>query len=83
MEDNRKNISELSFPEDMADHDQVVASLEGNGLELEDSLKQYERGIGLLASLKSRLDEAQQKVEVLMGQLDASADDATTDTTLS
>ena len=48
-----------------------------------DSLKQYERDVGLLASLKSRLDEAQQKVEVLMGQLDASADDATTDTTLS
>ncbi len=69
-------IDELSFREAMAELDQVVASLEGNGLELEDSLKQYERGVGLLASLKSRLDEAQQKIEVLMGQLDASADDA-------
>ncbi|WP_418864808.1 exodeoxyribonuclease VII small subunit [Slackia exigua] len=83
MEDTRKTIDELSFREAMAELDQVVASLEGNGLELEDSLKQYERGVGLLASLKFRLDEAQQKVEVLMGQLDASADDATTDTTLS
>ena len=51
MEDTRKNIDELSFREAMAELDQVVASLEGNGLELEDSLKQYERGVGLLASL--------------------------------
>ncbi|WP_350454502.1 exodeoxyribonuclease VII small subunit [Slackia heliotrinireducens] len=83
MSDEMTAIEELSFREAMAELDSIVAKLESNTLELEQSLKLYERGIQLLSSLKGRLTEAQQKVDVLMGQLDASADDATTDTTLS
>ena len=80
---SEKSLQDLSFREAMAELDAVVAQLESNTLELEDSLKAYEKGIGLLADLKARLDGAQQKVDVLMGELDASADDMTTDTTLS
>lgn len=76
-------ISEMTFREAMAELDKTVSVLESNTLELEDSLKAYERGVALLADLKQRLSSAQQKVDVLMGQLDAPADDATTDTTLS
>ena len=76
-------ISELSFRQAMAELDSVVALLESNSLELEESLKTYERGIQLLADLKCRLNNAQQKVDVLMGELEASTDDTTTDTTLS
>lgn len=82
---NEQNVSleSLSFREAMAELDRTVGALESNTLELEESLKAYERGVALLAELKTRLTGAQQKVDVLMGQLDAPADDATTDTTLS
>lgn len=74
---------QMSFREAMAELDRTVSVLESNTLELEDSLKSYEYGVALLADLKKRLADAQQKVDVLMGQLDAPADDAATDTTLS
>ena len=76
-------LEQMTFRQEMAERDRIVSVLESNTLELEDSLASYERGVSLLADLKSRLSDAQQKVDVLMGQLDAPADDATTDTTLS
>ena len=76
-------IEELSFREAMAELDGIVAALESNELELEDSLKRYERGVALLGSLQKRLAEAQQKVDVLMGQLEPVASDTETDATLS
>lgn len=78
-----KAIAELSFREAMDELDSTVALLESNSLELEESLKAYERGVALLGDLQARLASAQQKVDVLMGQLDVPTDDATTDTTLS
>lgn len=84
MNDNtEKSINQMTFREAMAELDRTVSVLESNTLELEESLKAYERGVALLSDLKTRLTNAQQKVDVLMGQLDAPADDATTDTTLS
>ena len=76
-------VEELTFREAMAELDGIVAELESNTLELEESLKSYERGVALLASLQGRLDEAQQKVDVLMGELTPEADDAARDTQLS
>lgn len=80
---NNAENKEMSFREARPELDRTVAVLESNTLELEDSLKAYERGVAILSDLKQRLSSAQQKVDVLMGQLDAPADDATTDTTLS
>lgn len=74
---------ELSFRQAMAELDGILAKLEGNTLELEDSLAAYERGVALLRALQTKLSAAQQKVDVLMGQLVEPADDATQDTTLS
>ncbi len=76
-------VEELSFREAMTELDRIVALLEDNSLELEESLKEYERGVQLLRSLKTRLNEAQQKVEVLMGELSGEEEDAVRDTTLS
>lgn len=78
-----KPIEELTFREAMAELDSVVNVLESNTLGLEDSLVAYERGVALISSLQARLGTAQQKVEVLMGQLQPERDDATRDTTLS
>ena len=83
MNDNARPIEEMTFREAMSELEGIVGVLEGNTLELEDSLKSYERGVALLAALKKRLNEAQHKVDVLMGELEAGANDAATDTTLS
>ena len=73
----------LTFREAMMELNGIVEALESNTLELEDSLVKYERGIALLRFLKDSLTSAQQKVDVLMGELDLSVDDAVTDSTLS
>ena len=75
-------IEEMSFREAMAELEEIVRTLESNTLELEESLARYERGVALLAALRGRLADAQQKVDVLMGELEAPADDATVDSTL-
>lgn len=83
MNESLKPIDELTFREAMAELDNIVSVLESNTLELEESLKSYERGVALLAALQGRLADAQQKVDVLMGELVADADDAAHDATLS
>lgn len=83
MADEVKPLAELSFRESMEELDSLVAKLESNELELEESLVSYERGVVLLRSLKTRLAAAQQKVDVLMGELSGEQDDALRDSTLS
>ena len=83
MEESRTPVEELTFREAMTELESIVAVLESNTLELEDSLKRYERGVALLGSLQKRLGEAEQQIDVLMGELQASSDDETRDKTLS
>lgn len=79
----QKPVEELSFREAMTQLEGIVSLLESNTLELEDSLKNYERGVALLASLQKRLTAADQQVEVLVGELASLGSDAEQDTTLS
>lgn len=74
---------DLTFREAMNELNNIVEALESNTLELEESLTKYERGVALLRYLKTSLADAQQKVEVLMGELDTSVDDTQIDTELS
>ena len=83
MEETENPIAELTFREAMAELERTVSALEGNTLELEESLARYERGVALVRALRGRLDGAQQRIEVLMGELDASQDDEAHDATLS
>lgn len=75
-------VDDLTFRQAMAELDGIVSVLESGTLELEESLKSYERGVALLASLKKRLGDAEQQVDVLMGQLAQAPDDLTQDSTL-
>lgn len=83
MNEELKPIEQLSFREAMSELEGIVEVLEGNTLELEDSLLRYERGIALLASLQKRLSAAEQKVDVLMGELSGTLEDVERDSTLS
>lgn len=83
MADVQKPLEEMTFREAMGELDGIVRLLESNTMELEDSLKAYERGVALIADLQKRLSAAEQKVEMLMGELSGQQDDAVRDTTLS
>lgn len=75
MSTEHKSIDEMTFKEGLLELEQIVRALEGNQLELEQSIESYERGVQLLGGLQKRLDEAQQKVTVLMGELEPESSD--------
>ncbi len=81
MAQDMKDVSELTYCQATAELEQVVRALESNQLELEESLELYKRGVELLASLRSRLSQAEQQVSALMGQIEVDTDER--DTTLS
>lgn len=62
---------DLSFGDGLAELEQIVASLESGELDLEESLARYERGVVLLRQLQARLSDAQQRVTVLLGELES------------
>ena len=76
------NPEQMSFREASEELETIVRLLEGNQLELEERLQHYERGVKLLKTLQARLGEAQQKVTVLLGEIEPESDDSI-DTTLS
>jgi exodeoxyribonuclease VII small subunit len=54
------------FEEALKQLEDVVQKLEKGELPLEDSLAAFERGIGLVRQLSQRLQEVEQRVEVLL-----------------
>ena len=74
--DNARPVDEMTFREASAELDGIIRQIESNTLELEDTLKAYERGVALIAALQKRLADAEQKVDVLMGELSGQKDDA-------
>ncbi len=71
-----KTPEELAFGEGLAELETIVAALESGQLELEDSLTRYERGVALLRALQTKLGDAQQKVTMLLGELESDGDGA-------
>ena len=66
----QKNIDEMSYKEASQELERIIRSLESGELELEDSLESYTRGVELLKSLRGRLATVEQKVSVLMKDVD-------------
>lgn len=67
---DRKNADELTYREASTELEHIIRSLESGDMELEDSLESYTRGVDLLKSLRTRLADAEQKVSVLMTDID-------------
>ncbi|MGN0261871.1 MAG: exodeoxyribonuclease VII small subunit [Eggerthellaceae bacterium] len=65
-----KDFAQMSFREGMAELDRIVANLETNSMELEESLCAYEHGVKLLRELRGRLTSAEQRVVQLMEELE-------------
>lgn len=71
MENESKNINDMTFRQAMEELNNTVDLLEGETLELEESLEKYKYGVELLAHLKYELNNAQVQVEELMGKIEA------------
>ncbi len=56
----------LKFEQAMKRLEEIVTKMEGGELTLDESLKLFEEGIGLTRALNKQLEQAEQKVEVLM-----------------
>jgi len=71
---NKTRIADASvsgaadFERSLAELENIVARLEQGELSLEESLQQFERGVGLTRICQSALQQAEQKIEVLMRQ---------------
>jgi exodeoxyribonuclease VII small subunit len=61
----------MRFSDALTELETIVSALESGELDLEDSLARYERGVALLRACQSRLAEAEQRVTMLMGELEA------------
>ncbi len=62
----------LSFEQALEELEKIVEELETGEVGLEDSLKLYEKGIGLYRLCMKRLEDLQGKIEVLVKELDGS-----------
>jgi exodeoxyribonuclease VII small subunit len=82
VDDSAKQIQDMTFKELLTELEETVLALESNQLELEESIKRYERGVELLRASRQRLEGAQQKVTTLLGELEVESDDSV-DTQLS
>ncbi|MGS0680500.1 exodeoxyribonuclease VII small subunit [Shewanella sp. 125m-7] len=61
-----KKPENLSFEDSLSELEKIVTDLEHGDVSLDDALKQFERGIKLVRNSQSKLENAQQKVAVLM-----------------
>jgi exodeoxyribonuclease VII small subunit len=63
---SRKSQEQPGYEEIIGRLEEVVRRLEGGNLPLEESLKAFEEGIGLVRAGEARLVEAEKRVEVLL-----------------
>lgn len=55
----------ISFEKSIQDLEEIVAQLEKGDLSLDESLKQFEKGISLARICQEKLALAEQKIEIL------------------
>ena len=64
----RKNNDEFDFEKALAELESLVERLEAGDLSLEESLKDFERGVSLTRACQKALAEAEQKVQILLSE---------------
>lgn len=67
-----KRIDTLSFDATLDELEGIVQQMEQGELPLEDTLKQFERGIQLVRAGQLKLTQAEQKVQILLSEQDHS-----------
>ncbi len=59
-------MTNLTFEKALAELEAIVGKLEKGGLSLNESLALFEKGVKMSRFLKSELDKAERKVEILL-----------------
>ena len=62
------NPNPIPFEDALGELQQIVSALETGQVSLEQSLSQFERGVSLVSHCKSLLDQAHQRVEIVVSR---------------
>jgi exodeoxyribonuclease VII small subunit len=65
MEKNKKPTQKTSFESALKELEDIADKLEGGELGLDDSIKEFEKGIQLANYCRLKLEEAERKIEIL------------------
>ena len=65
MEKDKKTSSKTSFEGALQELEEVAEKLESGELGLDDSIKEFEKGIKLARYCRQKLEEAERKIEIL------------------
>ncbi len=63
----RKKILSTDLEKSLQELETLVNRMEQGDLSLEEALKDFERGVNLIRGCRQALNEAEQKVEILIG----------------
>lgn len=66
----KKNETPASFEKALAELEQIVSHLESGDLPLEDALNEFERGVALARQGQTTLQQAEQRVQILLSDSD-------------
>jgi exodeoxyribonuclease VII small subunit len=66
-----KKEGKFDFEKALAELEKLVETMEAGDMSLEDSLKQFERGVALTRSCQKALADAEQKVQILLQNSDS------------
>jgi exodeoxyribonuclease VII small subunit len=69
MSKHSVDAAQLSFEQALAELEKIVARMESGDLSLEQALAAHKRGLELARSCQQRLENAQQQVKVLEGDV--------------
>ena len=67
---NAKKTIKPDFETAMVELEVLVSKIEGGNLSLEDSLKEFEKGIKLSQDCQKALTDAEQRVKILVGSVE-------------
>ncbi len=62
----KRSQKQPAFEADLAELEELVEKMEQGDLSLDESLKQFERGVQLTRSCQQALKDAEQKVQILL-----------------
>jgi len=71
-EREKKMNEKFQFEKALENLEKIVESMESGELTLDQALKKYEEGVGLVRACQAKLTEAEKKIEVLTRTLDGS-----------
>jgi len=64
----KKNDAPASFETALTELEQIVTRLESGDLPLEEALSEFERGVQLARQGKTKLQQAEQRVQILLSE---------------